>query len=201
MCAVSFGDSIRGLLDDGIPWAFLTAAVLVVLLTPLAARIAPRIGGVDHGGDRPRVHTNPVPRIGGVAIVIAILVAAALWVDIDGPYVGMLIGTGLVAILGLYDDIYGLRPSAKFLAVTLVALIPVLGWDLQIEHDLIDDRRPLDGRLECLRVGHRLGQRGDPNLDQGGVPSVRRDRTRGDAICSVDRQRRVRRKSDAGVER
>jgi UDP-GlcNAc:undecaprenyl-phosphate/decaprenyl-phosphate GlcNAc-1-phosphate transferase len=134
MSAVSFGDSIRGLLDDGIPWAFLTAAVLVVLLTPLAARIAPRIGGVDHGGDRPRVHTNPVPRIGGVAIVIAILVAAALWADIDGPYVGMLIGTGLVAILGLYDDIYGLRPSAKLLAVTLVALIPVLGWDLQIEH-------------------------------------------------------------------
>ena len=131
---MSFGDSIRGLVDDGIPWAFLTAAVLVLLLTPLVARIAPQIGGVDHGGDRPRVHTKPVPRIGGVAIVIAILVAAALWADVDGPYVGMLIGTGLVAIVGLYDDIYGLRPSAKLLTVTVVALIPVLGWDLRIEH-------------------------------------------------------------------
>src|SRR5215217_215229 len=134
MRAMSFGDSIRGLVDDGIPWAFLTAAVVVLLLTPLVARIAPRIGGVDYGGDRPRVHTRPVPRIGGVAIVIAILAAAAIWVDIDRPYAGMLIGTGLVALVGLYDDVRGLRPSTKLLTVTIVALIPVVGWDVRIEH-------------------------------------------------------------------
>jgi UDP-GlcNAc:undecaprenyl-phosphate/decaprenyl-phosphate GlcNAc-1-phosphate transferase len=134
MYAVSFWDSIRGLVDDGIPWAFLTAAVLVLVLTPLVASIAPRIGGVDHGGDRPRVHTRPVPRIGGVAIVIAILAAAAIWLDIDGPYTGMLIGTGLVALVGLYDDIHGLRPSAKLATVMVVALIPIVGWDLRIEH-------------------------------------------------------------------
>jgi UDP-GlcNAc:undecaprenyl-phosphate/decaprenyl-phosphate GlcNAc-1-phosphate transferase len=134
MYGVSFGDSMRGLLDDGIPWAFLTAAALVLVLTPLVARLAPRIGGIDYGGDRPRVHTKPVPRIGGVAIVVAILAVAAIWVDIDGPYAGMLLGTGLVAIVGLYDDIRGLRPSTKFLTVTVVALIPVLGWDLRIEH-------------------------------------------------------------------
>src|SRR5215204_3761061 len=134
MYGVSFGDSIRGLVDDGIPWAFLTAAALVLVLTPLVARLAPRAGGVDYGGDRPRVHTRPVPRIGGVAIVVAILAAAAIWVNIDGPYAGMLLGTGLVAIVGLYDDIRGLRPSTKLLTVTVVALIPVLGWDLRIEH-------------------------------------------------------------------
>ena len=134
MYGVSFGDSMRGLLDDGIPWAFLTAAALVLVLTPLVARLAPRIGGIDYGGDRPRVHTKPVPRIGGVAIVVAILAVAAIWVDIDGPYAGMLLGTGLVAIVGLYDDIRGLRPSTKLLTVTVVALIPVLGWDLRIEH-------------------------------------------------------------------
>jgi UDP-GlcNAc:undecaprenyl-phosphate GlcNAc-1-phosphate transferase len=98
------------------------------------AKIAPRIGGVDHGGDRPRVHTRPVPRIGGVAIVIAILAAAAIWADVGGPYTGMLIGTSLVALVGLYDDIRGLRPSVKLVSVALVALIPVLGWDLRIEH-------------------------------------------------------------------
>jgi UDP-GlcNAc:undecaprenyl-phosphate/decaprenyl-phosphate GlcNAc-1-phosphate transferase len=131
---MSFGDSIAGLAEEGIPWAFLTAAAIVLVLTPLVAKIAPRIGGVDHGGDRPRVHTKPVPRIGGVAIVVAILVAGVIWADIDGPYVGMLIGTGLVALVGLYDDIHGLRPSAKLVMVILVALIPVLGWDLRIEH-------------------------------------------------------------------
>ena len=131
---MSFGDSIRGLVEDGIPWGFLTATAVVLLLTPIVARVAPRIGGVDHGGDRPRVHTRPIPRIGGVAIVIAILVGAALWGDVDGPYTGILIGTVLVALVGLYDDIRGLRPSTKLLAVTVVALLPVLGWDLTIDH-------------------------------------------------------------------
>jgi UDP-GlcNAc:undecaprenyl-phosphate GlcNAc-1-phosphate transferase len=69
-----------------------------------------------------------------VAIVIAILVGAALWGDVDGPYTGILIGTVLVALVGLYDDIRGLRPSTKLLAVTVVALLPVLGWDLTIDH-------------------------------------------------------------------
>jgi UDP-GlcNAc:undecaprenyl-phosphate GlcNAc-1-phosphate transferase len=132
---MSFGDSIRGLLEEGsVWWGFLVAAAIALVMTPACAWVAPRIGGVDHGGDRPRVHTDPVPRIGGVAIVVAILVAALTFLGLDGPYTGILIGTGLVALVGLYDDIRGLRPSAKLAAVALIALIPVLGWDLKIEH-------------------------------------------------------------------
>jgi UDP-GlcNAc:undecaprenyl-phosphate GlcNAc-1-phosphate transferase len=132
---MSFGDSIRGLVEDGsVPWGFLAAAAIVLVLTPVAATLAPRIGGIDHGGDRPRVHSRPVPRIGGVAIVLAILVPALIFVGADGPYAGILIGTGAVAVVGLYDDVRGLRPSAKLAAVALIALIPVLGWDLKIDH-------------------------------------------------------------------
>ena len=43
------------------------------MLTPLVSALAPRIGGVDEGGDRPRVHERPTPRIGGLAIVAGIL--------------------------------------------------------------------------------------------------------------------------------
>jgi UDP-N-acetylmuramyl pentapeptide phosphotransferase/UDP-N-acetylglucosamine-1-phosphate transferase len=40
---------------------------IVLLLTPLVARLAPRIGGVDDKHDRPRVHGGrPIPRIGGL---------------------------------------------------------------------------------------------------------------------------------------
>jgi UDP-GlcNAc:undecaprenyl-phosphate GlcNAc-1-phosphate transferase len=132
---MSFGDSIRGLVEDGsVPWGFVVAAVIALLMTPVAAWLAPRIGGVDHGGDRPRVHTRPVPRVGGIAIVVAILVPALAFVGVDGPFTGILAGTALVALVGLYDDIRGLRPSAKLAAVALIALIPVLGWDLKIDH-------------------------------------------------------------------
>lgn len=138
---MSFPEALRALVGDGAAvWGFLTAIGIVLALTPLIARLAPRIGGVDVGGDRPRVHQRPIPRIGGVAIVVAILVPAAIFihpaifVHPEGPYLGILGGTLLVAALGLVDDIRGLRPSTKFMGVCVVALIPVLGYDVRFHH-------------------------------------------------------------------
>src|SRR3712207_4869777 len=89
---------------------FAIAAVLVVVLTPLVARLAPRIGGMDDKADRPRVHRGAIPRIGGVAIFAAIAVPALILVDLDGAYTGMLLGTVLVGALGLVDDVRGVTP-------------------------------------------------------------------------------------------
>jgi UDP-GlcNAc:undecaprenyl-phosphate/decaprenyl-phosphate GlcNAc-1-phosphate transferase len=132
---MSFTDSLRGLVEHGpVVWGFLASAAIVLVLTPLTARLAPRIGGVDLGGDRPRVHTRPVPRIGGIAIVLGILIPALVFVDLDGPYPGILLGTAAVALVGLVDDIRGIQPIAKLAAVCAIALIPVVGWDLKIDH-------------------------------------------------------------------
>jgi UDP-GlcNAc:undecaprenyl-phosphate GlcNAc-1-phosphate transferase len=132
---MSFWDSLRGLVEHGsVAWGFVTAAAIVLLLTPITAWLAPKIGGVDTGGDRPRVHTKPVPRIGGLAIVIGILVPALIFVDLDSPYPGILIGTAGVALVGLLDDTRGLRPGPKLLAVVLLTLVPVLGWHLKMDH-------------------------------------------------------------------
>ena len=132
---MSFPESLRALLAEGnVVWGFLVAVGVVLVLTPLVARLAPRIGGVDDASDRPRVHAAPVPRIGGLAIVAGILVPAAIFVRPDGPYLGILSGTLLVAALGLVDDIRGLRPRTKLLGVVLVALIPVVGFDVNFDH-------------------------------------------------------------------
>jgi UDP-GlcNAc:undecaprenyl-phosphate/decaprenyl-phosphate GlcNAc-1-phosphate transferase len=132
---MSFWDSLRGLVEHGsVVWGFVVAVALVLLLTPVTAWLAPKIGGVDTGGDRPRVHTKPVPRIGGLAIVIGILVPTLLFVDLDSPYPGILIGTAGVALVGLIDDTHGLRPGPKLLAVVLLTLVPVLGWHLKMDH-------------------------------------------------------------------
>jgi UDP-GlcNAc:undecaprenyl-phosphate GlcNAc-1-phosphate transferase len=132
---MSFSDSVRALVEDGsVVWGFLAAVAIVLVLTPLTARIAPRIGGVDTGGDRPRVHKDPVPRIGGLAIVAGILIPAAIFVDLDGAYLGILLGTLGVAIVGLVDDLYGLRPSVKMGGIIALALIPVAGWGVTFHH-------------------------------------------------------------------
>jgi UDP-GlcNAc:undecaprenyl-phosphate GlcNAc-1-phosphate transferase len=131
---MTFAESLRALAEDGNAIVgFVVALALVLVLTPLVARLAPSIGGLDDKADRPRVHRGAIPRIGGLAIVSAILVPTAVLIDLDGAYLGIFIGTLLVAVLGLLDDIRGVSPTAKLVGVTLVALIPVVGYDVVFE--------------------------------------------------------------------
>src|SRR3954454_3757287 len=125
---MSFGESIRALVKDGTALVgFGLAVAIVLVLTPLVGRLAPMIGGVDDKADRPRVHKGAIPRIGGLAIVAGILIPAAILIDLDGNYLGIFIGTFLVAALGLFDDLKGVTPSRKLAGVILIALIPVFG--------------------------------------------------------------------------
>src|SRR6185503_11892931 len=81
---MSFGESIRALVEDGTAMiGFGLAVALVLVLTPIVGRIAPRIGGLDDKADRPRVHKGAIPRIGGIAIVAGILVPTAPLIDLD----------------------------------------------------------------------------------------------------------------------
>jgi len=132
---MSFVDSLRALVEESSAlWGFLVAIAIVLVLTPLVSALAPRIGGIDDKTDRPRVHKRPVPRIGGLAIVAGILVPMAIFIDLDGGYVGIFIGAACAAALGLVDDIRGLRPSTKLLGMVLIALIPVAGYGVVFHH-------------------------------------------------------------------
>ena len=148
---MSFRDSLHALLYDGdAVWGFLAALVIVLGLTPVAARLSPRTEARDR--DRPRVHTGFIPRTGGVAIVAAILVPAALFLDLEGPYLGILLGTLGVAILGLVDDVRGISPRTKLLGVALLALIPVVGYDVSFGHITL----PLVGNHDIGTGGYLL---------------------------------------------
>src|SRR5829696_3828513 len=125
---MSFGESHRTLAADSHALVgFIIAAGLVLVLTPVVGRLAPLIGGLDDKADRPRVHTGAIPRIGGLAIVAGILIPSAILIDLEGPYLGIFIGTLLVAALGLFDDLHGVTPSRKLAGVTLIALVPGIG--------------------------------------------------------------------------
>src|SRR5436190_10331809 len=121
---MSFPDSVHALVRDTTAvWGFVTAVGIVLLLTPLVARLAPRVGGVDDKADRPRVHGGkPIPRIGGLAIVIGVAVATAVFVKPEGVYLGILLGTLMVAALGLVDDIHGINPAIKMVGIVAAAL-------------------------------------------------------------------------------
>ena len=107
-------------------WGLVGALALVLALTPLTVRLAHAIGAVDRPNrDRPRIHQHPIPRIGGLAIAAGILVPYFALVQPHGRLLGIAIGAVLVCAVGLVDDLRGMRPSVKLVAVVLITLIPV----------------------------------------------------------------------------
>jgi UDP-GlcNAc:undecaprenyl-phosphate/decaprenyl-phosphate GlcNAc-1-phosphate transferase len=122
---------------------FLVAVVASVLVTPLVVRTAIARGLLDVPRDDRRVHKRPVPRLGGVAVAIAMGVAlAAVWLagalDLPGvdPRPGflqaVLLGGAIVFAAGLWDDIRGLSPLAKLSAQVMAALV-AFGYGFRID--------------------------------------------------------------------
>lgn len=94
------------------------------LLTPAVRRLAWRWGAVDRPGFR-RVHTKPTPRMGGLAIFIAITLALCIARGGSEATVGIITGSVVIVLLGIYDDIRGVPAKIKLAFQVLAACIPV----------------------------------------------------------------------------
>jgi UDP-GlcNAc:undecaprenyl-phosphate GlcNAc-1-phosphate transferase len=106
-------------------FAFLVAAVLAWLLVPVAERIAWRIGAIDQPNER-SLHTEPTPKLGGLAIFVAISVATILFLPWAEQTQALLAGAVVITVVGVVDDIFDLNPLLKLSGQTVAAAIPVL---------------------------------------------------------------------------
>ena len=103
---------------------FAGALVLAIGMTPLARWLAPRAGFIDHPAAR-RVHKRPVPRLGGAAIYIAVIIAALILGRRFrfAQFGTILVGATGMSFLGLVDDRWGVRPLIKLGGQILAALL------------------------------------------------------------------------------
>jgi UDP-GlcNAc:undecaprenyl-phosphate GlcNAc-1-phosphate transferase len=123
-------------------YAFLVATAIAALLTPLASRLAHRVGAIAYPSER-GLARKPTPELGGLAILAAVLVATALWLPgtiplqrAQGEAIGstgvvhtwtVIGGAALIALIGGIDDAVDLNPLLKLTGQIGVAVIAAAG--------------------------------------------------------------------------
>jgi UDP-GlcNAc:undecaprenyl-phosphate GlcNAc-1-phosphate transferase len=105
-----------------------------LVLTPLVRSAALKFNLVDRPDAR-KIHTEPIPRVGGVAIAVAYILSFGF--VLIAPYRGLpfnldtvipralvlMPAAGLVFAIGLVDDLLGLKPWQKLIGEIVAAVI------------------------------------------------------------------------------
>ena len=104
-------------------WGFALALGIVLLLTPAIGQMARRIGAVDAPEPR-RLNELPVPRLGGLALFLGILVPALAFLEINREARGLLLGAAIATTVGAIDDFRGLLWWQKLAGQVTAAAVP-----------------------------------------------------------------------------
>ncbi|RED55357.1 MraY family glycosyltransferase [Cohnella lupini] len=110
-------------------YALAFSFALVMVLVPLVRRLAVRTGFVDRPTRR-KIHEEPIPLSGGVAIFAGVIVTSFLFMGHPALFRTLLIGGATLVAIGLIDDGYKSRSLEfpvwpRLLVYILVALVPV----------------------------------------------------------------------------
>jgi UDP-GlcNAc:undecaprenyl-phosphate GlcNAc-1-phosphate transferase len=112
---------------------FLSSYLLVGLLTPLMRRIAIATDVVDKPNTSHKSHKQPVPYLGGVAIIIGIIVisystslVSNFTIDIFWLATSVLAPALVLGLIGLWDDMKNLPPLPRFVAQTIAGVFTAI---------------------------------------------------------------------------
>jgi UDP-GlcNAc:undecaprenyl-phosphate GlcNAc-1-phosphate transferase len=115
---------------------FVVSLVLALALVPFMRPLSFRVGAVDKATER-RVHSGVVPRLGGIGIYFAFVIPLVFfltrgkWDVFHEEMVGILLGSTIIFLTGVYDDIRGVRIRYKLFAEILAAMA-VYAWGIRI---------------------------------------------------------------------
>lgn len=120
--------------------AFLLAFITSFVMVPYTIKLAKKVGAIDYPADR-RVNKKPIPRLGGIAVIIGFLVSGLYLVitmsiegslSLDGEenyrmkLLGFLLGIIVLGTFAYLDDVKNLRPWQKLIGQVIAASIVFL---------------------------------------------------------------------------
>lgn len=109
----------------------IAALVLALVFVPLAMKLAYKIGAVDKPNAR-KVHTKIMPRMGGLGIYLAYIIVVLATQKMNMQLAGLLLGSTILVVLGIFDDMKDLNAKFKLLIQILAAVI-VMAFGVRIE--------------------------------------------------------------------
>ncbi len=98
--------------------------LFVAFMVPFVKKIAEHVGAMDIPNER-KVHTKPMPRLGGLAIYFGFLLGYMLFGEHSLIMNAILIGSFIIVLTGVIDDIKPLTAATKFIGQLAAALIVV----------------------------------------------------------------------------
>lgn len=111
---------------------FVLAFAFSFAATPIAYRLAFKVGAVDVPRDKRRMHKKPTPRIGGLAIIFGFLVAICCFGRMTRELTATLVGAAIIAVMGFVDDCKNLDAKLKFAIQIIAALVVMIGGNIRI---------------------------------------------------------------------
>lgn len=124
------------MLNSGLGFGLLIliiAMAVCMALIPLLIRYAPAMGMMDPPDPR-KVHAIPVPRVGGIGIVLGALIPLAIWLPWDEITISYLLGSLTLLVFGVWDDIKELGHYVKFVGQFIAVILLVYYGDLYVTH-------------------------------------------------------------------
>ena len=106
---------------------FLAAFILTFIQMPFTIKLAKKKGFLDVPKDERRVHKEPIPVGGGIAMVISVTILILYYLPINKGLIMTILASLVIALSGLYDDKKDLSPKLKFLFQILAGVLLVLG--------------------------------------------------------------------------
>ncbi|RIU95077.1 glycosyltransferase family 4 protein [Oceanobacillus picturae] len=119
------------------------STLLSLFITPIVIKYAKKLNATDKPNHR-KVHTDPVPTLGGLAIYMSFLIGLVILHPISEYHLSIVVGASLMVGLGLVDDIFDLSAKLKFIVQIAAACIVVFWGGLQVEFINL----PFGGQIE-----------------------------------------------------
>ena len=119
--------------------AFIIAAGVALLVTPGVICFAAKTGAMDAPDPR-KVHKKPIPRIGGIGIYFAFMIAVLRVLsftevthEVMTELIGLMVSGTLIVIVGVIDDYKNLPAKVKLLGQIIAACVLVIAFDVRID--------------------------------------------------------------------